>query len=192
MDAILLAALAAVLTLAFVESAAVPLPMMVVLAPAVYRFPESALWFALVATVGSACGAVGGSALGRWRGRCAVRRLVSAERFAWSERVYRNHGSFGLFLGAIIPFPYAPFTITTGIYETGYGHVFLVTALAKAGKYLVVVVGVRWLTGFDATVAFAVLGGVLVTGYVLWIGILRDKVVGRLAPPQSGDSRRDS
>lgn len=182
MDPLLGVALAVVLTAAFVESVAVPLPMTVVLAPAVYQFPEGALWFVIAATGGSAGGAVGGSAVGRWRGRHAVRRVVDDERFAWSERVYTAHGTFGLFLGAIIPFPYAPFTISSGIYGTDYRSVFLVTALAKGIKYSIVAVGVVWLTSFDPTMAFAMLGVGLLAGYVVWSYALRDRLYGLLNP----------
>lgn len=180
MELTLALVLGAVLVVAVAESALVPLPMTVLMAPAVYEFPEAAVWFAAVATVGSAVGSVGGTYLGRWRGKDVLLRFVDESTFEWSADAYANHGRFGLLLAAVSPLPYIPFTICSGIYGTRYLTVLQIAVVGRGIKYSMEVAALLWLTSIDPTRAFVSLGAALAVGYVVWNYALRDLVRGRL------------
>lgn len=182
MDAVLGLTLAAILLVAFVESALLPLPLTVLMAPAVYEFREQAVWFIVVATVGSALGSLGGAYLGRWRGEAVLRRVVSEERFNWTERVYGRHGTFALALAAISPLPYIPFTLSSGIYGTDYRTILFVATTGRGLKYAVEVLALLWLTSLDLTTIFAAAGATLVVGYLVWNHALEDAVLQHLEP----------
>lgn len=181
MESILVLTLGAILLGAFVESALLPVPLTLFLAPIVYEFREAAPYIIVAAIVGSTFGSVAGTFLGRWRGRTLLRRLISEEQFDWTSDAFAAHGTFGLFLAAVSPLPYIPFTISAGIYGVTYQTVFVVAAVGRGIKYTVEVLALVWLTNLDPTLAFLTIGGGLVAGYLIWSVTLEETVTKRLA-----------
>lgn len=181
MESILGLTLVVIFLGAFVESALIPVPLTLFLAPIVYEFREAAPYIIIAAVIGSTLGSVGGTFLGRWRGRTLLRKLISEERFSWTSEAFAAHGTFGLFLAAVSPLPYIPFTISAGIYGVTYQTVFAIAAVGRGIKYTVEVLALVWLTNMDPTLAFLTIGGGLVTAYLIWTVTLEETVIELLA-----------
>lgn len=186
MEATLGIVLAIIFVGAVIESALFPLPLTLLMAPAVYEFTEAAPAIVVVATMGSALGSVGGNRLGRWRGEAVLRRAVSAETFAWTERAYRRHGTFGLLVAAVSPLPYIPFTVASGIYGTRLRSVFLVAVSGRGIKYGMEVLALVWLTSLELTSAFLAIGVGLTVAYLAWNYALKAPIYGLLRVDPAG------
>lgn len=181
MESLLVLTLGVIFLGAFVESALLPVPLTLFLVPIVYQFREAAPYIIIAAIIGSTFGSVGGTFLGRWRGRTLLRKLISEDRFDWTSEAFAAHGTFGLFLAAISPLPYIPFTISAGIYGVTYQTVFAIAAVGRGIKYTVEVLALVWLTNLDPTLAFLAIGGGLVAAYLFWKVTLEETVTKRLA-----------
>ncbi|MFV0294587.1 MAG: YqaA family protein [Hyphomicrobiaceae bacterium] len=106
--------------------------------------PVWLLW--LVATVGNVLGSVINWALGRTFSHSAGRRWFPASpaRLEQATRWYSRWGRWSL-LASWVPIIGDPLTVVAGILREPLWRFVVMVALAKGGRYLVLIAGALWL-----------------------------------------------
>jgi undecaprenyl-diphosphatase len=127
------------------ESVFFPLPPDPLLIALGLRHPSSALWYALLTTVGSVLGALVGHWLGARFGRPLLERL-HGKYIDRVERLFVKHGFAAIFIAALTPIPYKVFTIAAG--ALGISRTpFVVASIIGRGARFFLVGGMIYLWG---------------------------------------------
>ncbi|MCX8206020.1 MAG: VTT domain-containing protein [Candidatus Micrarchaeota archaeon] len=121
--------------LAFIEAIFFPLPPDLILIPLAFADPQNALLYALVATVFSALGGVGGHWVGATAGKALMEKFVSKRHAHLATRIYKEHGPLALGVAALTPIPYKAFTILSGILGMDWKTLFAVSLIGRGIRF---------------------------------------------------------
>jgi len=127
-------------TLAFMESSFFPIPPDVILIPMCIAKPELALWFAMIATCGSAIGGVFGYLIGRFFGRPALNFFFKKQqdKIQEVERLYNKYGVWAVGVAAFTPIPYKIFTIASGVFRMNVLGFTLISIIGRGMRFFIV------------------------------------------------------
>ncbi len=134
---------AALLVLAFAESSFFPIPPDVLLIALCLGRPERSLRYALICTVGSVTGALGGYAIGYllWQtaggdytalAQWCYTHLFSMEKFLEVQRLFEQYNFWAIFTAGFTPLPYKLFTIAGGVFGINLA-MFVVASIVSRG-----------------------------------------------------------
>ncbi|MCQ2957865.1 MAG: DedA family protein [Candidatus Gastranaerophilales bacterium] len=126
--------------LSFMESSFFPIPPDVVLIPMCLANPEQALFYATIATVGSALGGIFGYAIGKFGGRPALFFLFRKQykKIKDIEKLYNKYGVWAVGAAAFTPIPYKIFTIASGIFDMNLLGFSLVSIIGRGLRFFII------------------------------------------------------
>ena len=123
--------------LAFSEASFNPIPIETMLIPLALKFPDKALIFSLIVTVGSVLGALLGYAIG-YVGKVAILdRFFSKSKVAKVHRLFEKHGFLAVFVGGFTPLPFKLFTIAAGAFYIDIKKFILAAVLSRGLRFLI-------------------------------------------------------
>ena len=133
----------ALFVLAFAESSFFPIPPDVLLIALCLGRPERSLRYALICTVGSVTGALGGYAIGYFLWQTAAgedtgpaqwcyAHLFSVEKFTEVQRLFEQYNFWAIFTAGFTPLPYKLFTIAGGVFGINI-PMFTVASIVSRG-----------------------------------------------------------
>ncbi len=100
---------------AFIEAIFFPIPPDVLLITLCMADPRNAFLYALVATLLSSLGGVGGYYLGYFGGKPLAFKFFGEEKVKKVHRLYESYESLIILLAGFTPIPYKVFTVTSGV-----------------------------------------------------------------------------
>jgi membrane protein YqaA with SNARE-associated domain len=168
----------ALFILAFAESSFFPSPPDVLLIALCLGRPRRAAWYALVCTVGSVLGGLGGYAIGYGLYESVGRPILEfyglTQKYAEVQDLYRRYDVWAVGIAGLTPIPYKVFTVTAGAFEISLPG-FVAASVVGRGLRFGIVAALLRIWGEPArefidrhlgvlTILFAVL---LVGGFVL-------------------------
>lgn len=121
---------------AFSESIVFPVPPDPLLIPMGVLNPDSALWYAALATVASVLGAIVGHWLGKTFGRPLLERFVSEKKIQIGESIFDKYGVWTILVAAITPVPYKVFTILAGVLELDMKRFVLASIIGRSVRFM--------------------------------------------------------
>jgi len=136
----------ALFALAFAEASFFLVPPDVLLMAMALARPHRARWYALVCTLGSVVGGLGGYLIG-WALWNAIDTWVYAhlgflgmtpENFALVQSKYDANAFLALFTAGFTPIPFKVFTIAAGVFEVGLPVFVLASLTGRAGRFFLV------------------------------------------------------
>jgi len=167
---------------AFIESVFFPLPPDVILIPLALSSPGDSLYFAFIATLGSALGSILGFYLGKFLGNTILLKVFRKEQVEKAKQIFIKHGSFGIFIAGFSPIPYKIFTILSGVMNFDVKKLFLIALISRGIRFfaegiLILHFGQDALIllseNFEMAIIFSTT--LLILGYVLFI-LIKDKI----------------
>lgn len=102
--------------LSFIEASFFPVPIETLLFVLCLANPENSLLYALVATVGSSLGGIGGYYIGYVGKMAILEKLFKKEKIEKAHRLFERYGWWAVFIGGFTPLPYKIFTIGAGVF----------------------------------------------------------------------------
>jgi undecaprenyl-diphosphatase len=121
---------------AFMESSFFPIPPDLVLIPLALAVPELALFYALVATMGSVSGSVLGYYIGKKGGKPVLKKFASEEKMNKLTSYFDRYGSFAIAIAGFSFIPYKVFTIASGAFRFSLTKMLAVSLLARGTRFL--------------------------------------------------------
>ena len=152
--------------LAFVESSVFPIPPDVLLIALSLGRPEMAFWFALVCSVGSILGGMGGYALGYYGGRPVLLKMFPQEKVESVERYYDRYNAWAIGIAGLTPLPYKLFTISAGAFAINF-KVFCVASVISRTARFMLVAGLIYALGDTAKIFIAKYLNILTLAFVI-------------------------
>ena len=143
---------AALATLAFAEASFFPIPPDPLLMALCLGAPKRSLRFAVIITLSSVVGGVGGYLIGAgaWNllGDFFFTYVpgVTPEAFEGVQAFYARYDFWAIFLAGLTPIPYKVFTLSAGVFSINFG-VFLVASVVSRGLRFFVVAGLIYRYG---------------------------------------------
>ena len=102
--------------LSFIEASFFPVPIETLLFILVLANPESALFYAFIATVGSTLGGIGGYYIGYVGEMTVLEKMFKREKIDKAHHLFNKYGWWAVFIGGFTPLPYKLFTIASGVF----------------------------------------------------------------------------
>jgi membrane protein YqaA with SNARE-associated domain len=128
--------------ISFIESMIFPIPPDVMLMPMCLAERRKAFFFALVCTVASVLGGLGGYMLGHLFYEGFGQKIVAfygyEEPFMKFQDYYIEWGVWIVLLGGLTPFPYKVITIASGVAGLNLWLFMLVSVIARASRFFLV------------------------------------------------------
>jgi len=125
--------------LAFAESSFFPVPPDVLLLALAIAKPKRSFFYALIASVGSVIGGLGGYLIGIFLFEAIGRRILQMWGYMeiYEELVehFRNWAFLSVLAAALTPIPYKVFTIAGGVARLHLGVFLLASALGRFGRF---------------------------------------------------------
>lgn len=133
------------LTASFLAATLLPGSSEILLIALIVQYPDEALPFIMVATVGNTAGSVLNYLLGLWLGRPVAERFPKIVSEEWLERseVWFNHYGMWTLLFAWLPVIGDPLTVVAGVLRTRFIPFLLLVAAGKTARYIAIAAGVR-------------------------------------------------
>jgi len=100
--------------------------------------PGSAIWLAILVTVGSVIGAVLGHWLGRKVGRPVLRRLISESKITRVEAMFNKYGAWAILIAAFTPIPFKVFTILAGVMNLEMRPFIIASIIGRGARFLTI------------------------------------------------------
>jgi membrane protein YqaA with SNARE-associated domain len=122
---------------AFIEAIFFPIPPDVLLLALCISNPGSAFLYALVATVFSSAGGIGGYMLGYYGGKPVAERLFGREKVEKVHRLYSSYESLVIFIAGFTPIPYKVFTVTSGVLFASLRKLFLFSMFGRGLRFFI-------------------------------------------------------
>lgn len=122
--------------LAFAESSFFPLPPDILLVSLGVVNPSEALWYALIATMGSVIGGACGYGIGLKGGRPLLYRFFSEAKIHAVETMYDRYNAWATGIAGLTPIPYKVFTIGGGAFKINFKVFMLASLLSRGGRFL--------------------------------------------------------
>jgi len=120
---------------AFIESSFFPVPPDLILMPLCLISPNLALFYALVATIGSVAGSILGYYIGLKGGKPILNKLVSKRRVEKITNYYNKYGCLTIGIAGLTPIPYKIFTIASGVFKFSLPKLLLVSLFARGARF---------------------------------------------------------
>lgn len=120
------------------ESVVFPIPPDPLLIAIGLTDPDSAIWLALLVTVGSVIGAVLGHWIGRKIGRPVLHRLVSKSKTARVEALFNKYGVWAILVAAFTPIPFKVFTILAGVMNFKMRPFIVASIVGRGARFLTI------------------------------------------------------
>ena len=124
--------------LALIESVFFPIPPDALYITLILKDASNPYALALIATMGSAIGAVIGYALGFFGGRAVILKLLGSKiepTLAKAEKFFEDYGSLAMFIAAFTPIPFKVFTVTGGLCKMNLSGFIIYSFLGRAGRF---------------------------------------------------------
>lgn len=129
-------------SISFIESSFFPIPPDVLLVPMTIARPRNWMRLAFLCTLASVLGAFLGYAIGMFLYETVGKQILAfygkADAFDQIAELYNSWGAWGVFLGAVTPFPYKVLTIFSG--ATGLNLVVftVVSFIGRGARFFLV------------------------------------------------------
>ena len=120
------------------ESVVFPIPPDPLLIAIGLTDPDSAIWLALLVTVGAVIGAVLGHWIGRKIGRPVLHRLVSKSKTARVEALFNKYGVWAILVAAFTPIPFIVFTILAGAMNFKMRPFIIASIVGRGARFLTI------------------------------------------------------
>ncbi|MHC4713054.1 MAG: YqaA family protein [Planctomycetota bacterium] len=108
------------------------------LAAAASGRPHLAFLFALITTVGSVTGGIGGYFLGLKGGRPIAERLYDRKKIEAAEGLYAKYGIWAVAVAGFTPVPYCIFTVLSGVLLLPLYKFIVVSILSRGARFFLV------------------------------------------------------
>jgi len=128
----------ALFILAFAESSFFPIPPDVLLIAIGMAKPESALWLALVCTIGSSAGGMFGFLIGRVGGRPLLLKIFKEKKVSVVDRYFEKYGVMAVGVAGFTPIPYKVFTISAGAFRMSFPRFVVISVLSRGARFFLV------------------------------------------------------
>ncbi len=119
--------------ISFIESIFSPILPDLLLVPMALSVPEKAIYYSIIATVGSVLGGIVGYFIGNKYGIIAVKKYVPNKYVEKISGWLEQYGGWAIFLAALAPIPYKFVSISSGVFRINM-VVFLVASVFGRGK----------------------------------------------------------
>lgn len=126
--------------LAFIESSVFIIPPDTLLILLVLASPSSALFLALVCTIGSTLGGIFGYALGYYGGRPVLNLVVKEEKIKKVNDLYDKYGVWAVAVAGFSPIPYKVFTISSGLFRLNLLAFTVASFLSRGARFFMVAI----------------------------------------------------
>jgi membrane protein YqaA with SNARE-associated domain len=123
---------------AFAESSFFPIPPDVLLIALCISDPGSAMWFALVCSIGSVLGGIAGYGIGFYGGRPLLYKLFREERILAVKRYYDRYNAWAVFIAGLTPLPYKLFTLSGGAFTIKFRVFVWASVLSRSLRFFAV------------------------------------------------------
>ena len=120
------------------ESVVFPIPPDPLLIAIGLADPGSAIWLALLVTLGSVIGAVMGHWIGRKIGRPLLHRLVSENKTVRVEALFNKYGAWAILVAAFTPIPFKVFTILAGVMNLEMRPFIIASIIGRGARFLTI------------------------------------------------------
>lgn len=169
--------------ISFIESSVFPIPPDVLLGPMCLARPDRAFRYALICTIASVLGALGGYLIGMFLfetvGQWVLAMYGLHEQFADFSASFNEHGWAIVLLAGFTPLPFKVVTIAAGATAMPLYILIIASILSRAARFFLVA-GLLWKFGppmkalidrhfglLTAAFGVALVGGFLAIGYLL-------------------------
>ena len=134
--------------MSFAESSFFPIPPDVLLAPMVLANRRKAWWFALVTTVASVAGGVGGYLIG-WLlynavGVTVVEFYNAEEELLQIKEWFSEYGAWAILIAGFTPLPYKLFTISAGLLNMMLLPFIVASLVGRGARFYLVAGLIYW------------------------------------------------
>lgn len=167
--------------IAFIESIFFPIPPDVILIPLALSSPENSLYYALIATLGSALGSIVGFYLGKTLGDKILAKFFRTEQITKAKEIFTKHGGFGIFIAGFSPIPYKVFTILSGIMNYDVKKLFIIALISRGLRFfsegiIIFYLGADALKFLSENFELAIIISTifLIIGYIIFIKIKKN------------------
>ena len=134
----------ALFILAFAESSFFPIPPDVLLLPLCLSKPGKSLKFALVTSIGSVIGGIGGYLIGY--GLWSLTSVFffnyipgfTQEKFQLVQELFSHYNFWIVFIAGFSPIPYKVFTIGAGVFKVNFPLFFLASAISRSLRFFLI------------------------------------------------------
>lgn len=121
--------------MSFAESSFFPVPPDVLLIAMSLGAPQMALWYALICSVASVLGGIGGYFIGTKAGRPLLTRWVSVQRIAKIEGLFQRYGGWAVAIAGFTPIPYKVFTIGAGVFRINFTVFIVASLISRSARF---------------------------------------------------------
>ncbi len=128
----------ALFILAFAESSFFPIPPDVLLIAIGMAKPQSALWLALVCTIGSTTGGMLGFLIGRVGGRPLLLKIFKEKKVAVVDKYFEKYGVMAVGVAGFTPIPYKVFTISAGAFRMNFPKFAVISVVSRGARFFLV------------------------------------------------------
>jgi len=120
---------------AFIEASVFPLPVETLLIPLMLVDTSKALWFAMIATIGSVIGAIFGYYLGYIGKMVFLERFFSEGKIAKIHKLYNKYEGWAVFIAGFTPVPFKLVTISGGAFYIDFKRFVLFSTLSRGSRF---------------------------------------------------------
>ncbi len=121
--------------LAFIESSFFPVPPDLLLVILALESPQSALFLALITTIGSVLGGMFGYLIGYTGEHAVLERFVSRKKIDHVHRLFNKYEAWAIFIAGFTPIPYKVFTIAAGVFYVDLKVFVLMSVLSRGARF---------------------------------------------------------
>lgn len=140
----------ALFILAFTESSFFPIPPDVLLIALAISKPKKAFYYAIICSIGSVLGGIGGYAIGLFLMDSIGAKIFSAyglmEKYNYVQEMYMKYDAWAVGIAGFTPVPYKVFTISAGAFKISF-PVFVIASLISRSLRFFIVAGLIYLYG---------------------------------------------
>lgn len=119
----------------FIEASISPFPVEILLIPLSLASPDNALFFALIATVGSVAGAIFGYYIGYFGKIIVLEKLFSEIKIKKMHEMYNKYESWAVFIAGFTPIPYKLVTLTGGALYINFKKFVFFSILSRGLRF---------------------------------------------------------
>jgi membrane protein YqaA with SNARE-associated domain len=132
----------ALFAIAFLESSFFPIPPDVLLIALCIGRPARAFRFALICTVGSVVGGIGGWIIGKAAWHVVqglfIPFVFSQATFDHVQGLYQGNAFLAILTAAFTPIPYKVFTVAAGVFDVSLPTLIAASIIGRAGRFFAV------------------------------------------------------
>ena len=120
----------------FIESFISPILPDLILIPMALSTPEKAIYFSMVATVGSVLGGIIGYFIGNRLGLPVLQKYAPAKHVETIHLWLEKYGGWAIFFAALAPIPYKFVSISAGVFRVNMMVFLLASIFGRAKRFL--------------------------------------------------------